>query len=105
MATEPPSSLLRHLPALYADDPYLGRFLLAFEKLLLGRDDGLAFTHAGLEQTIDRLAGFIDPETAPADFLPWLSSWTAFMLRADLDEARQRSFRVHASLPVPGGSR
>ncbi len=92
MATELPSSLLRHLPALYADDPYLGRFLLAFEKLLLGRDDGLAFTHAGLEQTIDRLAGFIDPETAPADFLPWLSSLTAFMLRADLDEARQRSF-------------
>ncbi len=87
-----PSSLLRNLPAIYADDPYLGQFLLAFEKILLGRDDDVPYAHRGLERTIDGLTDFIDPQRAPEAFLPWLASWTGFALRADLDTAGQRRF-------------
>jgi hypothetical protein len=34
-----PGSLLQSLPGIYQQDPFLGRFLAAFEKILLGRDD------------------------------------------------------------------
>ncbi len=91
-ADHPPSNLLRQLPAIYADDPFLGQFLLAFEKVLLGRDDDVAYEHRGLERTIDGLADVIDPQRAPEAFLPWLGSWTGFALRADLDTAGQRRF-------------
>jgi hypothetical protein len=31
-----PSRLLDYLPAIYQTDPFIGEFLLAFEKVLLG---------------------------------------------------------------------
>ena len=40
--TYTPSALLQYLPAIYSEDPFLGQFLLAFEKILLGRDDSPA---------------------------------------------------------------
>lgn len=70
-----------YLPAIYRDDPLLGRYLWAFEQVLLG-----------LEQTIGGLATLFDPATTRDDFLPWLSTWVAFTLRSDLDETQQRAF-------------
>jgi P2-related tail formation protein len=35
-----PGSLLQSLPGIYRQDAFLGRFLAAFEKILLGGDDG-----------------------------------------------------------------
>ncbi len=87
-----PSSLMQYLPAIYQDDPFLGQFLLAFEKILLGRDDGVTQPNPGLEVTIANISRYLDPLSAPEGFLPWLSGWTAFSLRADLDVARQRDF-------------
>ncbi len=87
-----PSSLLQYLPAIYAEDPFLGRFLLGFERILLGRNDGVDYAHPGLEETISRIAEYLDPEQAPESFLPWLSTWTGFALRADLDIPKQRHF-------------
>lgn len=93
------SSLLQYLPAIYQDDPFLGQFLLAFEKILLGRDDGIRIPPTenplpdlGLEERIASVAEYFDPAKAPEDFLPWLASWTAFSLRADLDVDKQRKF-------------
>ena len=40
--TYTPSELLQYLPAIYSEEPFLGQFLLAFEKILLGRDDSPA---------------------------------------------------------------
>lgn len=91
-STQLPSSLMQYLPAIYQDDPFLGQFLLAFEKILLGREDGVALPQPGLEHTIANISGYLDPLRAPEAFLPWLSSWTAFTLRADLDLAKQREF-------------
>jgi phage tail-like protein len=94
-----PSSLLQYLPAIYQQHPFAGRFLLAFEKLLLGRDDGVAFPEAGvdfpqkgLEESIAELATYFDAQKTPEDFLPWLARWTALSLRADLPIDKQRNF-------------
>jgi phage tail-like protein len=91
----PPSNLLRYLPAIYGECPFLGRFLLAFEKLLFGRDDGVQLdgkTPAALDRIVAGMPAYWIPRETPADFLPWLASWTAFSLRFDLDETRQRDF-------------
>jgi phage tail-like protein len=94
-----PSGLLQYLPAVYWEDPFMGQFLLAFEKLLLGRADAPAgaasdpdLNPAGLEQIIDGLAKLYDPLITPSEFLPWLSQWTALSLRADLTLEQQRKF-------------
>lgn len=93
------SGLLQYLPAIYQEDPFLGRFLLAFEKILLGREDSPAAAESdpdlnprGLEQIIDGLSRLYDPMTTPDEFLPWLSKWTALSLRADMTLEQQRKF-------------
>jgi phage tail-like protein len=91
-ATRSPSCLLAYLPAICHTDPFLGQFLLAFEKILLGRQDDVEFDDPGLEETIADLALILDPKQTPEEFLPWLASWTAFSLRADLDVTKQRDF-------------
>jgi len=96
------SELLKYLPAIYQEHPFLGQFLLAFEKVLLGRNDGVAlsatsgedgaFPGQGLEEAISQLAVLFDPKQTPEGFLPWLATWTAFALRADLPPTKQRDF-------------
>jgi phage tail-like protein len=73
--------LLTYLPAIYRDDPFVGRYLWAFEQLLVD-----------IEQRIDGVARYFDPLQTPPEFLSWLSSWTAFTLRSDLDVDQQRKF-------------
>ena len=73
--------LLDLLPAIYREDSFLGQYLWAFEQLLLD-----------LERQIDAIPTLFDAQQTRADFLPWLSSWTAFALRADLNESQQRAF-------------
>jgi|HubBroStandDraft_6_1064221.scaffolds.fasta_scaffold510995_2 phage tail-like protein len=93
MADPRPSSLLQYLPAIYQQEPFLGCFLLAFELLLLGCDDAIPLKGVrGLEQSVAGIATYFDPYHTPADFLPWLASWTAFSLRFNLDEPQQRQF-------------
>ena len=99
------SELLQYLPAIYQEEPFLGTFLAAFEKVLLGRNDGVPFPppssgrdygmvlgEAGLEQIVASMASLFDAHQAPEEFLPWLATWTAFSLRADLPVAKQRDF-------------
>jgi phage tail-like protein len=73
--------LLSLLPGIYAQDPFLGRYLAAFEHVLVG-----------LEKHIEELSTLFDPKQTRAEFLPWLSSWAAFTLRADINENQQRDF-------------
>ncbi len=110
--TQPSSSLLQYLPAVYQQGPFIGQFLLAFEKILLGRDDGVAFPPTdvnfpakGLEQSIADLSTFFKPtpssgdsadRQAPDEFLPWLAGWTALTLRADIAPAIQRQFLANS---------
>jgi len=113
------STYLSQLPAIYQDDPegqlFLGRFLLAFEHVLTGIGDP---DDPGLEELLDGVrvgaahrAGaerYFDPglrpgrthagelEQAPSDFLPWLSTWVALTLRADVPDALQRELIAKA---------
>ncbi|WP_371658242.1 phage tail protein [Streptomyces sp. NBC_00280] len=81
------SRYLDHLPAVFREDPFAGRFLLAFEAVLTGHDDTV-----GLEQLIERSADHIDPLTTGEDFLPWLAGWVGLSLRADWDADTKRGF-------------
>ena len=87
-----PSRLLDYLPAIYRTDPFIGQFLLAFEKVLLGIQDDVEYSHPGLEDTIASLSTLFDPQQTPEPFLSWLAGWTALSLRADLPIAVQRDF-------------
>lgn len=111
------SSYLNNLPAVFQQDAdaagvsFIGRFLLAFEKILSGLGDP---AEPGLEE---RLHGISDPATGgvllaglqryfdpgmrgdttlpeaqrtPDEFLPWLASWVALTLRDDWTAAEQR---------------
>ncbi len=91
IAQQSASRLLQYLPAIYQEDPFVGEFLLAFEKVLLGREDGGDIPSQGLEETIDGVASLFDPDRTPEEFLPWLAAWAALSLRADLDIRKQRA--------------
>lgn len=83
------SSYLGQLPAIFAEDRLLGRFLLAFETLLTDDDPSLP---PSLETEIGGMARYFDPLAAPAEFLPWLANWVALTLRADWEETTRRAF-------------
>lgn len=100
--TQQPSNLLDYLPAIYQTDPFIGQFLLAFEKILLGNTNDSVplpelqnqrqFPNQGLEETVAGLATYFDPLNTPDDFLDWLASWTALSLREDIDRQTQKKF-------------
>jgi phage tail-like protein len=90
------SRYVGHLPAVFQDDPFLGRFLLAFERVLSGFPEpdpaNLPSAAPGLEQILDRIHSYFDPAVTPPDFLPWLAGWVATSLREDWDSATRRRF-------------
>lgn len=103
MATQPLSSYLDYLPAYLQTDPFLGKFLLAFERVLSGIPDEEPPFHPqiiqaesgseyGLETIISQIHTYLDPQQTPAEFLPWLAGWIALSLREDWDEAVKRQF-------------
>jgi hypothetical protein len=115
-----PSSYLRHLPGLYADDPlhptepFWGRFLNIFETVLSGRPDGVvvdAQPVEGIETIIDRVPTYFISDSlapggprAPRAFLNWLAQWVALTLRQDWSEVAQRDLirRVVSIYPIRG---
>ena len=96
------SRYLEYLPAVFqeATDPrgvtFVGRFLLAFERILHGLGDS---AQPGLEEIIERAHTYFDPVPdkpdtlrAPEEFLPWLASWVAVSLREDWEPEEKRRF-------------
>lgn len=81
------SGYLTHLPLVFGGDPFLGRFLLAFEAVLSGLPG-----RPGLQQAVDGIADQLDPATADEDFLPWLAGWVGLTVRADWDTPTRRGF-------------
>jgi phage tail-like protein len=88
------STYLAHLPPVLQEGELIGRFLLAFEAVLTGFPDAKL---VGLDQRIDRLYSYFDPDkaqpfNAPTEFLPWLAQWVATSLRDDWSEEVKRDF-------------
>lgn len=76
--------LLNYLPPIYHSD-FMSRFLALFESILMP-----------VEWTIDGFDMFLDPETAPAGFLPWLANWYMASFDDTWNEAQQRTFLKEA---------
>lgn len=70
---------LHYLPALYEQDEFIGRFLMLFESFW-----------APIEQQIDHIENYFDPDLTPARFLPWLASWFDLTLDGTWSEGQQR---------------
>src|SRR5262249_7895712 len=77
---QPPSSYLQYLPAPFHDDPFIGRFLRVFESVL-----------SPIEQMVDALPHYFDPNLAPSQLLPWLAAWVGVELDENWPETRQRA--------------
>ena len=86
------SSYLQSLPAIFSEDPFLGRFLLAFEQILTGLHGGEPQPPLGLEEIIASISTLFDPAETREEFLPWLAGWVALGLRSDWTEAQKREF-------------
>jgi phage tail-like protein len=80
------SKLLRYLPAIYADHPFLGDFLRIFESIW-----------APLEAQLDHLDAYFQPYLTPAEFLPWLGTWVDLVLDENWPEARRRALIAAAA--------
>lgn len=74
------SSYLKYLPALYADSDFMGRFLMIFESIL-----------DPIEDVINNIAYYFDPDTTPDELLPWLASWVNIMLDDTWPVERRRT--------------
>lgn len=73
------------LPAIYRRSDAVGRNVV--------RDICFIFEHmfGGIEELLERGHSFFDPHEAPADFLPWLASWTAMLVDLDWPESKKRA--------------
>lgn len=109
------STYLQYLPAVFQHDHFVGRFLLAFERVLSGLPvpiEGETLS-PGLEQYIENLYTYFKPISGktplpvtpglstqtPDEFLPWLASWVALSLREEWDTATKRQF-ISAIVPL-----
>jgi phage tail-like protein len=112
------STYQQYLPPILQEEVFLGQFLLAFEKILSGLNEtprqeqiitakteniqGLADImpiitakaekSPGLEEVIDNIHLYFNPQQTPEDFLPWLAGWVALSLRDDWEVKVKREF-------------
>ncbi len=80
------SRYLDFLPPIYDGDPFLGRFLLAFEGLL-----------TPIEQTVDNFDLYLDPGTTPNAFLEELAYWLGLSLDEKWPEEKRRAVVAEAA--------
>src|SRR5690348_13573598 len=86
---KPSGELIKYLPSVFHEDPFLADYLSAFEQILVGSGD----PHLrSLEAIIAGISSYFNPKEAPEEFLPWLAGWMAFGMRADLTVRLQREF-------------
>ena len=70
---------VEHLPSLYEQDNFMGRFLMLFESFW-----------GPIDQQISGMHNYFDPDLTPARFLPWLASWFDLALDDNWNEEQQR---------------
>jgi phage tail-like protein len=80
------SRYLRHLPAAFQENEFLGRMLMIFESIW-----------EPLEQRQDHFPMYFDPRTCPGSFIPWMASWVGLTLDAQWPEDRRRRLVAEAT--------
>jgi phage tail-like protein len=76
--------LLNYLPGIYQTD-FMSRFLALFESILIP-----------VQWNVDNFDMYLDPGTAPLDFLPWLANWYMIMFDSTWSEAQRRTLLKEA---------
>jgi phage tail-like protein len=74
------------LPAVYADDSFAQRLC-----------DGLDQVLAPVLATLDCLAAYLDPATAPTDLLEWLAGWVGIAATAEMPIKQRRELVAAAA--------
>jgi len=77
---------LRYLPALYERDDLMARFLMLFESFW-----------GPIEQRVEHMHLYFDPQMAPGELLPWLASWLGLVLDEHWSEAQRRRLIASAA--------
>ncbi|MFQ3647661.1 MAG: FHA domain-containing protein [Anaerolineae bacterium] len=74
------STWLNYLPAIFSDDSFTERYLLVFESIF-----------SPIMWMLDNYDQYLDPDTAPTEWLQWISSWFDIMMLPELPIERQRA--------------
>jgi phage tail-like protein len=74
------STWLNYLPAIFSDDSFTERYLLVFESIF-----------SPIMWMLDNYDFYLDPNTAPAEWLQWIGSWFDVMILPELPIERQRA--------------
>ena len=99
--SEPVSTYQQYLPTILQEDVFISQFLLAFEKILSGLGaspnqahiiKGKTENSPGLEEVIENIELYFNPQETPEEFLPWLAGWVALSLRDDWQVEVKRAF-------------
>ncbi len=77
---------LRYLPALYERDDLMARFLMLFESFW-----------GPIEQRVEHMQLYFDPQMAPGELLPWMASWLGLVLDEHWSEAQRRRLIASAA--------
>ncbi len=80
VAVHPKGSYLNHLPEIYHDQDFIGRYLMLFESFW-----------KPINQQINQIDLYFDPAFTPSEFLPWLGSWLGVVWDENLPEERKRN--------------
>ncbi|QMS92059.1 phage tail protein [Nostoc edaphicum CCNP1411] len=90
------SSYQQYLPTILQQDAFLGQLLLAFETILSGINETSnqekIITPPALEEIIDNIHIYFNPQQTPEEFLPWLAGWVALSLRNDWQVEVKKAF-------------
>jgi phage tail-like protein len=89
--SEPPPGLsrtdtryLQYLPGIYHTD-FMARFLAIFESVL-----------TPIEWNVDNFDLYLDPKTAPPEFLPWLADWFSITFDPSWSVEQKRELLIEA---------
>lgn len=73
------SNWMQYLPAVYDDDDFIGRYLLIMESIM-----------SPIVWMVDNFDLYLTPDTAPQEWLAWMSGWFDTLLLPELPLDRQR---------------
>ncbi len=79
IAVHPAGSYIHHLPEIYQGNDFMGRYLMLFESFW-----------KPINQQINQIDLYFDPDFTPSSFLPWLASWLGVTWDDSLPENRKR---------------
>jgi phage tail-like protein len=73
------SNWIKYLPAIYDNDDFMGRYLLIMESIM-----------SPIIWMVDNFDLYLTPDTAPSEWLEWISRWFDILLLPELPLERQR---------------